>query len=125
MRAAAGFSATKARKARRPAAMRSTHSSPASTQASSIRAATSVDGGVEGAEEDLFLAVEVVVERFAGNPGTPNDVGDLGRLVALFRGQLRHRIHDAATLTHCDELSWKLGPSRLHRGSPAWGWEHG
>ena len=82
-------------------------------------------GAVEGAEEDLFLAVEVVVQRFAGYPGTPNDVGDLGRLIALFRGQLRHRIHDAATLTHCYELSWKHGPSRLHLGSPAWGWEHG
>jgi hypothetical protein len=68
-----------------------------------------VDGGVEGGEENLLLALEVVVEGLAGDPGATDDVGDLGRLVALFCGQLGDRVHDPPLLVGGDELAWQLG----------------
>ena len=69
IRASAGCSATKPRKAASPASTRSSQSS--STVGASLfdPAKHLVPGGVEGGEEDLLLALEVVVERFAGDAG--------------------------------------------------------
>lgn len=64
-----------------------------------------VDSGIEGGEEDLLLALEVVVERLASDAGAADDVGDLGRLVALFGGQLGDRVHDSPLLVGGDVLA--------------------
>ena len=79
-----------------------------------------LDREVEGGEKEVLFAVEVVVEGLARDPGTPHNVGDLGRLVALLGAQFGHRIHHATSLVHRDKFSWKLGPSRLHLGSRGW-----
>src|SRR6201999_671496 len=64
--------------------------------------------------EELLLAGEVVVERFAGHVGTADDVGDLGRLVALLGAKFGHRVDHPPSLVGGDELGWKLGPGSRH-----------
>ena len=78
-----------------------------------------VDGAVESGEEDLLLALEVVVERLAGDTGAADDVGDLGRLITLFRGQLGDRVHDSPLLVGSNELTrecWADGRRGRLRG---------
>src|SRR6202000_1748081 len=72
------------------------------------------DGRVEGGKEELLLAGEVVVERFAGDVGAADDVGDLGRLVSLLGAKFGHRVDHPPSLVGGDELGWKLGPGSRH-----------
>ena len=60
---------------------------------------------VDRGEEEILLAVEIVVERLPRDRGLTHDVGDLRRLVALLGGQLGDGVHHPPTLVTGDELA--------------------